>query len=232
MNIAVVGAYGFVGKEICSAFERIGFVGLTKIKRGDSLSILSENFDVVIHCANSPSRYKAKSNPHADYEESVIKTFEILSHINEKSLFVLVSSISARTQLDHFYGINRLSCENLLAGYNSLVIRLGYMFKLGYCYGVIDDLINNRDIYVSSQSTYSFSDINWVGDVICRLSLERRNGLIELGSNDIYDLSYLKSYLGSSSSFKGDYLDDQIPDDSLGFYDTQSRFLEYLKVSS
>jgi nucleoside-diphosphate-sugar epimerase len=126
-KIAVIGANGFVGSQICRAIDLIPKYSLIKILRESNLSDGIKQADIIIHAANPAGRFRAESNPEQDFSATVDKTYEILSHCGDKKL-VLISSLSCRTQMNINYGRNRRMCELLALAAHGTVVRLGPMF--------------------------------------------------------------------------------------------------------
>jgi nucleoside-diphosphate-sugar epimerase len=197
INIVVVGGNGFVGSSVYSSASKLKNVKCVKLLRGEPLSEKLNVADIVIHCANSPSRFRAKIDPDFDFSESVEKTATILDYMSADSHFHLVSSIGARTQIDHIYGKNRLATEKISIDRGASISRLGYLFSEGHVYGIIRDLILNNNVYVSADSKYCFTSLDFVGDAIVKMAIKRSCVLKEFGSDDVYTALDLKKILHS-----------------------------------
>ena len=61
--IAVIGANGFVGSNICNEIESQDSFNLVKVVRGDNIAEKIRTADIVIHAANPAKRYFANNNP-------------------------------------------------------------------------------------------------------------------------------------------------------------------------
>lgn len=209
-KVAVIGAKGFVGSHVVAALEDLG-IEVVPVLRGDNIEEKIKTADAMIHAANSPSRYKATVNPEFDFNESVEKTFNFLDLAKKyRRKFVLVSSISARAQLGHIYGSNRRACECMALLENAKVVRLGYMFSHVKTYGALDDILKGRPVYLSGDSRYSFSNVEWNAKKIVSSLLEDVGDIVELGSTGSISLKEIAIILGSKSEFVGDYKDVQI----------------------
>ena len=229
-SIAVIGAGGFVGSTICKYINTLNEVKLVPVFRSENYEEKLKDSNYIIHCANSPSRYKATQDPIYDYYECVKKTYdfsELAKKTNAK--FVLISSMSAATQLDQVYGLNRASAELIARKDNALIIRLGYMFSKKRTYGALNDIINNDDVYLDGNSEYSFSDVGWNAKKIVDLTLENRSGIFELGSSGSITLKEIVEILGSTSSFKFAYKDIQIAKNIFEDSPSIEDFREYLR---
>ena len=209
-SVAVIGAKGFVGSKICYYIKQSNKYSLIPVVRGDSLLNAINQADIIVHAANPAKRFYAENNPDEDFIETVEKT-KLIKQLTGKKRLILISSISARTELDTVYGKNRRDCELIAKGPNSLVVRLGPMFGLGKSVGALNDLIKNNTVFVAETTKYAYVDVNYNAKKISSLAENLSlNGLIELGSKKGISLKELKKIIGSSSTFKGKD-DTQIP---------------------
>ena len=209
-SVAVIGAKGFVGSKICQYIISSTKFKLIPVVRGDNILDAINQSDIVVHAANPSKRFYAENNPHEDFIETVEKTRLIKQYTNKKKL-ILISSISARTQLDTVYGRNRRDCELLVEGNNALIVRLGPMFGSGKSIGALNDLISNNDVYVSENTKYAYVNIDYNAEKIVSFIDDLSvNGYVELGSKKGISLKKLKKIIGSNSKFEGKD-DTQIP---------------------
>ena len=200
-SIAVIGSSGFVGSALIRELKNRGTFKVLPIGRNDDTNAIILKADYVIHTANPAARFFAKKNPEIDFNESVEKTFS-LKKLAKKKKFILISSISARTQLDTVYGRNRRACECLMNEKENLIIRLGPMFGGNKEVGALHDILKNDPVFVSEKTKYAFVNVSYNAKKI--IDLIDENGLIELGAKNAIELSELKNILGSSSEFSGD----------------------------
>lgn len=208
-KIAVIGANGFVGYQICKVLEENPNYNLIRIVRGDNIRELVSRADIIIHSANPAGRFRANSNPHDDYKETVEKTYNLLKAIDSKPL-LLISTLSCKTQMNTDYGRNRRSCELLALLQHGKVVRLGPMFGGNRKKDTLHDLLAGRDIYVSSDTRYAYVDVSWAALRVVDL-LSSPPGLYEIGAKNAVSLSDLRDYFNSKCVFSG--IDDtQIPD--------------------
>lgn len=229
-TVAVIGANGFVGSHVVKALEKRGLT-VIPVVRGDDPEEKIKNADAVIHAANSPSRFKAAKDPKLDFNESVEKTFKFLSLAKKyQASFVLVSSISARAQLEHPYGANRRSCECMALLEGAKVVRLGYMYSHSKTYGALDDIIHGRQVFLAADSVYSFSDVVWNAEMIVATLLKDKTAeLVELGSAGSISLKEIATLLGSKSEFVGEYKDIQVAQDIPSGAPAITEFTQYLE---
>lgn len=208
VNIGIVGALGFVGSAISQGFTQIGQHACLPILRGDDFARKMSEVEYVIYSANPAKRFIANSNPALDRKESIEKT-SFFMKMSEGKPFLLVSSISCRTQLNTPYGINRKECEDLVLKSGGAVVRLGPMYGGSRIHDVIHDICENRNVYASKNSRQSFSSVDWNGTYIANNFLSF-TGIVEIGSRNSISLGDLADYAGSSSEFFGE-TDDQYP---------------------
>lgn len=227
-RIAVIGSKGFVGSAMVKALERSSYatVGITRDTDPKIVEVCSH----VIHCANSASRYKAELYPDKDKLESVIKTTDFLSRINvTKTKFILISSISARTEPLTTYGKNRCDCENLVVKNGGYFARLGYMYSSERIYGALRDIYTDQTVYLDKESRYSYSDVDWNADKVVELFIQgdhRKN--VELGCRGSISLSDIARVLNSKSQFVPKKKDTQIAIDEFEDQPCISEFHSYL----
>lgn len=201
-TICLIGYKGFVGSEIHSCLLTSKKFKIISLKRGDDIQKGISACDIVIHSANPAKRFFANQNPEHDFLETVEKTYKFLENSNNKK-FILISSISCRTQMDTSYGRNRKTCELLVSKHpNFLILRLGPMFGLGRDKDVLNDILNDRDIFVSSKTKYSYANVSWVAKKIVSL-IDLNNQILEIGAKNSIALQDIKLRFKSKSTFKG-----------------------------
>jgi len=225
MKVALIGCDGFVGN----------FIKLSLLKtENESIFVNRENyndhvndtFDVVINAAMPSKRFWAKKNPKLDYVETVEKTEKIIDEWKFKKL-IQISSVSARCQPNTVYGKNKSESEQLCKKLDEyLILRLGPMFGPTLSKGVLLDLKQNNEVFVSGKSKYSFTDIAWIGDWIS-LNLDKK-GLYEIGASDFIILSDLAKKINSKSVFSGE-IDDQLILDFIDYPGSSNDVIKYLE---
>jgi nucleoside-diphosphate-sugar epimerase len=208
MNIGVIGASGFVGSAISRGFGQLNQHTVLPILRGDNVTKKIDEADYVIYSANPAKRFIANTNSELDKKETIEKTSFFLKESKGKP-FLLISSISCRTQLNTPYGINRKECEDIVLANGGAVVRLGPMYGGSRINDVIHDICYNKKIYASKDSRQSFSNVDWNGTYIANKFLSF-DGIVEIGSTNSISFSELAEYAESTSEFFGD-VDDQFP---------------------
>jgi nucleoside-diphosphate-sugar epimerase len=209
-NIALIGAAGFVGSQIASAIIANGHYNLIPILRKDNAQNMIVTADIIVHCANPAKRWKAEHHPEHDFEETVGKTAQMFTWSYGKR-FILISSLSCRTQLYTHYGRHRRACELIvLTSNSSLVIRLGPMFGGERKEDMLHDILAGRNVFVSSETQYAYANVEWVGQRVCEL-IDGPNGIKEIGARNAVRLSDIRDKFHTKTIFSG--LDEtQIPE--------------------
>ena len=208
-TVVVAGAKGYVGSQIASSVARSGCYRLIRVVRGDDAKSAFASADIIVHAANPARRYRAEKDPIRDFTETVEKTAQFLDLAKGKR-FVLVSSLSCRTQLATAYGRNRRACELLALNAAALVVRLGPMFGGGRTQDCLHDIIAGRTVYVAADTRYAYVDVSWAGDKIVSL-LEGPVGICEIGARNSVQLSDIRDRFASQSAFVGE-TDTQEPE--------------------
>ena len=199
--VAVIGASGFVGQEIANAIEKDERYRLIPVHRGDDIKELLRLADIIIHSANPAGRLNAENFPEKDFTETVEKTAYLLSLVQDKR-FILISSLSCRTQLYGSYGRNRRACELMALPKNSLIIRLGPMFGGDKKKTMLHDILRSKEIFVSGDTKYAYVDVEWAGKQIIKM-MEDGNGIKEIGAYNSVCLKDLRDFFESKSIFSG-----------------------------
>ncbi|HUX80463.1 MAG TPA: NAD(P)-dependent oxidoreductase [Alphaproteobacteria bacterium] len=211
INVAVVGAAGFVGSQIAKAVEENSKYNLIPVLSSDLIEKMLDA-EIIIHSANPAGRYLAEKHPEIDFQASVSKTAKFFKEAGNRR-FILISSMSCRTQLYTNYGRNRRACELLVrSGWtsDSTVIRLGPMFGGNRKKDLLHDILTGRKVYISKDSFYAYVDVAWVGEKVVEM-IEGPSGIYEIGARNAVRLGDLSAYFHSTSEFCG--IDEtQIPE--------------------
>jgi dTDP-4-dehydrorhamnose reductase len=203
--IAVLGKHGFVGSTLCDHFTASG-IAYEGISRSEFPSFIGRSdISLVINCAMPSGRFSAKSEPFNDFEETVLKTAKI-KYCFPNAKLIQISSISASVQSDTIYGKHKRMAE-LLLDKDDLIIRLGPLYHTKLAKGALIDIMEDQMVYVSGESKYGFTPLDWV----CEFIINNLNmtGLVELGASGFILLKDLAKQLNSKSDFSGP-LDHQV----------------------
>ena len=207
-KIAIFGYRGFFGSALHAAAEKNPDLRISAIDRQNFEQTLaeSEEFEFVINAAIPSARFWAENNLSSDFEETVSKTMKIAKAFPSAKI-VQISTVSARLQLDKVYGRNKLAAESLLDAAKHLIFRLGPLYGDQLQKSVIMDIVGDADVYVSGDTRYAFTPVDWLaGAVLENLDL---TGVHEIGARGGIVLEAMAAELGSRSRFVGGN-DDQV----------------------
>lgn len=207
-KICVIGSEGFVGKQICTEINQNKNFELIRVSRRDNLRNAIEESDLIIHSANSSKRFYANQNRLEDLFETIEKMLKIIKLSKNKKI-VLISTVSARAQIDSSYGAHRRACELLLDLKKDLVIRMSNMYGNDCNKGVLFDIINNNDVYASPDTKCAFVDVKYNASKVIDMMLDSV-GIVEIGAKDYVELRQIAEIISSKSKFLGES-DTQLP---------------------
>ena len=198
MKIAVIGADGFVGKNLVKVLKKK--YDLIKITRRTKFSILKNDFDIIIHAANSSKKYEASKNPKKDFNNSVKLTKKIIN-LSKNKRIILISSISARNE-KNIYSKNRKICENLVLKQNkkNSIFRLSVLLNYKSKRGILYDLIKGNQIYINKNTFINPLTIEEVSKYIM-LNLKSQKKIHEVGSYNRIKINTVKKIIKSKSKF-------------------------------
>ena len=206
-SIALIGAKGFVASSINKYLFNNKNILLTLVTRENyELARIEKKYDIIINASMPSKRFWAKQNPYQDFCETVEKTFNIINDW-QSSKIIQISSISARSQLNTVYGRHKAAAEKLINNERDLIIRLGPMYGNSLNKGVLIDIKNDHQVYVSKESLYCFAPVDWVGEWICKNM--HLSGIIEVGGSNAIKLEEVAKQVGSKSIFTGP-VDNQV----------------------
>ena len=167
IKIGLLGCDGFVGSELAIALNFHKSNNITMINRRTFVNpeIRRLKFDFLIYAANPARRFIANNNPEIDFDETVKKFTEVINFFHFEKL-LLVSSLSCRTQPNTFYGKHRLICEDIALENKGGVVRIGPMFGGKRNNDTLHDILNNRNVFYSSDTRYCYANVTWVAEFI------------------------------------------------------------------
>lgn len=228
ITVALFGANGFVGKNIYSYLQTIGKYQVISVTRDNYTESLGKFYNFVINSAMPGARFWAQNNPLEDFQETVLKTADILYGCTFDK-FVQISTVSARCQRDTVYGRHKFAAENLIKYDNNLIFRIGPMFGSGLKKGVLIDMLKGQKVYVNSESRYAFADVDFVGEYVAsHLDL---SGVVEVGAFNSVSMVDIANYLKRPIEFEGPLDIQEIQNPDVKFPDAKEvfRFLDKLK---
>ncbi len=171
-KIAIIGHTGFVGEYIHRIYPNAHCFNSKNIQDIDN-----KQFDMVICCGVSATKWLANKNP----EEDLQKINELTNHIQSiKSVnkFILISTIdvyslnsdliqnetSVQPQLKEPYGKHRYELELNLKQFFSnklTIIRLGALFGFGLKKNLLFDIIQKSKIIYNPKSRFQWYSMQW-----------------------------------------------------------------------
>lgn len=152
---ALIGYTGFIGQALCKQLE---FTDLYNTKNINN--IRSKEFDLVISCGNSSSRWIVNQDPEKDYK-NILSYIENIKHV-KADMFVLISTIDVYQSPNNVdedvsgslyninrYGQNRFLLEEQIKSLfsNYLIVRLPIMYGHGFKKNVIYDGLNKHELH-------------------------------------------------------------------------------------
>ena len=199
-TIALIGASGYIGSALYKELQRNKNFNTQPVVRTNYAYWRKREFDIVINAAMPSSRFWAQNNPSHDFAATVERTADIVYNWKYQKL-VQISTISARSEINSIYGRNKAAAEKICDFGENLIVRLTATFGNSLKKGVLVDIINNKKVYVSEKSRYSFASLDfvskWISDNL------QRKGLIEVGARNSLSLEAIIKSLKLSIKFEG-----------------------------
>ena len=203
-KILLIGGKGLIGSDLYKNLLIKNF-DINICTRNDNFSSFKDNFDVIIHAANSSKKYEASKDSSKDYKESVLKTSKIVDYFN-KSKIVLISTISSRIE-NNIYGKHRKICEDIVmnSGKENLIFRLPVIFSKNNQRGIIYDIIKSKRLYIDENSIINPVFVDQFSIFFLKKFIEF-NGIIEFGSLQDIKIKEFISIFKSKSICDGNIL--------------------------
>lgn len=220
-RIAVIGASGFVGKQLHQSLLKNRLFDVTAVTRINYPQKKKNRYDIVINAAMPSARFWALKNPSDDFSETVQKTADIFYGWNFKK-FVQISTLSARTELDTVYGRHKRAAEILCQNGDTLIVRLSAMYDDTLKKGALIDMINGKKVYVSKKSRYCFASLEFVCDWIAG-SLDKTD-IVEVGAKNSVSLEAIAKHFSFSTEFEGRLDIQEVQNPSSDFPDAKQVF--------
>ena len=198
MRIAVIGANGFVGKNLVKILKTKHKI--IKISRKTKFASFNKDFDLLIHSANSSKKYEASNFPIRDFKNSVKLTKKIIYHFGNKKI-ILISTISANNE-KNIYSKNRKLCENIIlkSSKKNIIFRLPLIFNTKSKRGILYDLLKGEKIYSNKNSIINPVTIDQICYYIFN-NLNSKKKIHEIGSYENIKLFELAKIINSKSKF-------------------------------
>jgi len=161
-TIGIIGGDGFIGSNI----GRI--LGGVSITRNNYDTHKETEFDVLINANGNSKKYWANKNPIEDFDMSVMSVYKSLFDFKYKK-YVYISSVDVEEVKTH-YGFHKYLAEEIVKRHckDYSVVRVPLVIGTGCTKGVVNDILNGDEVYLTSCSTLMIVDIK---EVIARLEL-------------------------------------------------------------
>jgi dTDP-4-dehydrorhamnose reductase len=183
-SIAVLGANGFLGGNLVRYFLNSGYQ-VTQINRDCYESNIGKFFDVLINANGNSKRFWANQHPNEDYKLSVDSVKRSVSDFKFKKYFYISSSdvypdhgnpqLSVEdSKIDinrlEAYGLHKYQAEQIVKTLpNYIILRMSAMVGQGLKKGVVKDILDGEDLFVTLATHLQFISTYEVGRVICEL---------------------------------------------------------------
>lgn len=152
---ALIGHTGFIGSNLKNDYLFSDYYNSKNIQY-----IENKEYDWVISCANSSTRWKVNQDPETDLNNIL----EFIEHIKKSKIkkFVLISTIDVYDNpinvyedsdtgipMQNSYGKNRLFLENFVINHfkDYLIIRLPIVYGPNFKKNIIYDALNNHELH-------------------------------------------------------------------------------------
>ena len=224
-KVALLGYRGFVGSALYEALNEAGH-NVTGVSRDSFEEHKVGHYDILINSAMPSQRFWSLNNPVLDFQATAGLTADLI-YAWQWDKFVQISTVSARCQLDHPYGLNKHSAETLVLDHSSssLVIRLGNLFGRGLDKGPVFDVTNGNRLFVHGDSQYNFIDVQQAATLI--VGKLGKTGIVEVGARDQISLRQIADHFRIDVEF-GDRSESQHTENPGEDYPEASRVLEFV----
>jgi len=147
MRIGVIGANGFIGREIFNHLPDGDRYPIFRADWDDSY------YDVVIDANGSSMKYLAESDPNQDFEASVNSVMYRVSHL-KYGKYIYISSIDAETPGKSNYGFHRKLAERIVKHYcpKWTIVRLCSVIGENMTKGIVHDVLMGVKLFVTKDS--------------------------------------------------------------------------------
>jgi len=167
MTIGIIGANGFIGSTLVKTMKLQHSV--TSIIRENYKSHKNDEFDIIINANGNSHKYWGNLNHLEDFDKSVMSVYKTLYDFKYKK-YVYISSIDAE-EIKTPYGLHKYLAEQLIQFHckDYSIIRIPGIIGKDASKGVIYDILNGNNIFLTSDSTMMLMDVNTVAKNLERL---------------------------------------------------------------
>ncbi|MDD5650731.1 MAG: hypothetical protein PHF86_10025 [Candidatus Nanoarchaeia archaeon] len=222
MNIGIIGANGFVGKELSNVLSKDYEV--YDITKDNQSYFYDMTFDVLINANGNSKKYWANQNPIEDFELSTKSVYESIINFKFKK-YIYISSVDA--ELSRLpYGLNKRLSEmivkNIPDNKSYLILRCSVIIGKEMKKGILYDILNNKDVFISSNSKLQFITNTEIANIIQRLlQLNILNECIDISGKSNISVSDIGFILHKRINYKD--TDDKL---ELQYYCNSTNHLE------
>lgn len=154
--MGIIGSDGFIGSHLVASTEGIG------VNRRNYKLHIGSSFDVIINANGNSRKYWGNNFPLEEFDKSVLSVYKSLFDFKYKK-YVYISSIDAEDRITP-YGLHKYIAEEIVKQYceDYSIVRLPAVIGAGAAKGVVADILNDKPIYLTSDSTLMIIDVEEV----------------------------------------------------------------------
>ena len=210
MNIAVIGSEGYVGSSLLRTLMGLSDANVQAISRNNFQQFskvgTKHSFDLIVYAASPAGRLRAESQPEWDFQETVKKSQWFLKNYRF-GLIILISTVSVSLAPKSTYALHRKVVEEEVLDAGGNVVRLGPLYGGKKRISTLQEIVESRPVFFSSETRYSYTNVNSVSEYLSN-HLYSLPKLQEIGVCDSISLGEIAKSINSSSVF-GAKLDHQ-----------------------
>ena len=220
MNIAVLGGDGFLGSAIVKYFSERAFK-VTAINKQNYEEYVGKTFEVFINANGNSKKFWANENPGLDFEASVVSVEKSITKFNFKKYIYISSSdvypdhgnkdLAIEDQeinLERLesYGMHKCQAEQIIKKLPCyFILRCSAMVGENLKKGVIKDIQDNKELFITLDSKLQFISTNEIAHVIYELvSKNIAGGVFNLGGRGSVQISEVLVIFGRSLESRSD----------------------------
>lgn len=225
MEIAILGANGFVGGNLVKGLEKYHH-RVYSITKKNYQSFVGLRFDVLINANGNSKKYLANAEPLLDFDLSVKSVYNSLFDF-EFGKYIYISSND--TFQNSVYGFHKGLAEDIIAKwcwskhFQFFILKCGSIIGPGLKKGILYDIINHVPLTISSKSRLQFISTKEINNTILGvLNQKDYNMVLDVFSPQNIDISSIEKIVGK----KARYVSGELP---LQSYDlvVNNPFMDY-----
>ena len=193
MKIGILGADGFLGKALCKQFP-----DAVKVTQGTYRDYVHEDmFDIFINANGNSRKYWAEKHPERDFYKSTASVMDTFMDFKIKH-YIYISSTDAIAPKETYYGFHKYLAEQIVRKNSAdyTILRCSALIGDGIKKGVVYDIINNKPLWITEESTFQFISVADVANSIDNmLSKNVQNETIDVGGWGVLKVHDIAKYL-------------------------------------